>query len=320
MIADTLGRLEGLARPQDAWVITGADLVEAVRQAVPSVRPGQVVGEPVGRNTAPAVALATWWLRGAGEDVVAAVLPSDHRIEPAERFRSDLESAAREAETRRAIVVLGVPPTRPETGFGYIEVGRSLEGTGGLHEVSAFREKPDAATAARYASDGRHVWNAGMFVFRPEVMLEEIREHAPEIAALLTALPDGPGPGAEEALKRFYEKAPSISIDYAVMERTRRAVVARAGFGWDDLGSWAALAESQAPDAAGNVVRGRAVLADSSGVVAFADGGLIAALGVRDLVIVRSGDVTLVCPKSRAQEVRTLVDRLKGDPDAEALL
>jgi mannose-1-phosphate guanylyltransferase len=320
MIADTLARLEGLAAPGDLWIVTGADLLGAIRQAAPSVPPGQVVGEPVGRNTAPAVALASWWLRGAGEDAVAAVLPSDHRIEPAARFRSDLESAAREALERRAIVILGIPPTRPETGFGYIEVGRALEGTGGLHEVSAFREKPDAATAARYASDGRHLWNAGMFVFAPSVMLEEIRVHAPDVAALLPALPDGPGPGADAALEAFYTKSPSISIDYAVLERTRRALVARAGFTWDDLGSWAALAEGAATDAGGNVARGRAVFLDSSGVIAFADGGLIAALGVQDLVIVRSGDVTLVCPKGRAQEVRALVERLKGEPDADGLL
>ncbi len=315
MIADTIGRLTGLAEPRDAWVITASDLVPAVREAVPAVPEAQLVGEPIGRNTAPAVALAAWWLRGAGPDAVAAVLPSDHRIEPGERFRADLRAAAEAALERRAIVVLGIPPTRAETGFGYIEVGQAVAPGSPLHSVAAFREKPDERTAARYVSDGRHLWNAGMFVFPPEVMLEEIRAHAPDIAALLSGLPDTPGTGDLKALERYYQSAPSISIDYAVMERTKRALVARAGFEWDDLGSWAAIATTGAGDSNRNVTRGRATLLDSSGVIAFSDGGMIAALGVKDLVIVRTGDVTLVCPRSRAQEVRALVDRIRREKD-----
>jgi mannose-1-phosphate guanylyltransferase/mannose-6-phosphate isomerase len=320
MLEDTLERLAGLAAPRDTWILTAADLRDAVRSAVPGVPEAQVVGEPVGKNTAPAIALASWWLRGSGADAVIAVLPSDHRIEPAARLRRDLESAAREALERKAIVVLGIPPTRAETGFGYIQMGPAVGSGSAVHAVAAFREKPDAATAARYAGDGHHLWNAGMFVFPPQVMLEELREHAPDIASLLPALPDEPGPGSGRALERFYGSAPAISIDYAVMERTRRALVARAGFHWDDLGSWAAIAETAAADEAGNVTRGRSLLHDCRRVIAFSDGGLVAAVGVEDLVIVRTSDVTLVCPRSRAQEVRGLVERLKADGGAGEFL
>ena len=315
MVAETIDRLGILAGPERVWILTSADLRDAVRAALPRVPEAQVVGEPVAKNTAPAIALAAWWLRGAGPEAVAAVLPSDHRIEPAERFRSDLEAAARLAREERAIVTIGLRPTRPETGYGYIEAGDPAAPGSPARLVAAFREKPDARTAERYASDGKHLWNGGMFLFTPEVMLEELRAHAPEIAALLEDVPDGPSvKGSQAAVARFYEAAPSISIDYAVMERTRRALVLPSSFAWDDLGSWAALADAGDTDASGNLTRGESLLEDSSGVIAFSDQGLIAALGVKDLVIVRTGDVTLVCPRDRAQDVRALVQRLKRNP------
>jgi mannose-1-phosphate guanylyltransferase len=315
MVAETVDRLHGLADPGRAWILTAMDLRDAVRAAVPGVPAAQVVGEPTAKNTAPAIALAAWWLRGAGPDAVVAVLPSDHRIEPAERFRSDLKAAADLALAHRAIVTIGLKPTRPETGYGYIETGEPAAPGSPARRVAAFREKPDASTAERYVSGGRHLWNGGMFLFSPDVMLEELRAHAPEIAALLPRLPDGPSEeGSAAAVARFYEEAPSISIDYAVMERTSRALVLPATFAWDDLGSWAALAEAGDGDPSGNLARGETLLEDSSGVIAFSDQGLIATLGVKDLVIVRTGDVTLVCPRDRAQEVRTLVQRLKRDP------
>lgn len=320
MLSDTVDRLAGLARPRDMFVITASDLLGAVRDAAPQIPHHHVVGEPVGKNTAPAVALAAWWLREAGDDAVAVVLPSDHRIEPAERYRAELEAAAWIALERRAIVTFGIPPTRPETGYGYIEVGEPIAPGSPVHAVAAFREKPDASTAARYLSDRKHLWNAGVFVFPPAVMLEEIHEHAPEIAALLPALTEKLGDWDERALERYYRAAPSISIDYAVMEKSHRALVARAGFAWDDLGSWAALAEGSARDPRGNATRGRAILIDSDGVVAFADGGLIAALGVKDLVVVRTEDATLVVSKDRVQDVRAIVERLKGEPDGAPFL
>jgi mannose-1-phosphate guanylyltransferase len=311
MLADTLARLEGLAAPRDGWVITARDLLGAVREAAPDVPHAHVVGEPAGKNTAPAIALACRWLAPLGEDVVAVVLPSDHRVEPAAAFRAEVAAAARLALERRVIVTFGIPPTRPETGYGYIQVGAALDGAPGFHAVEAFREKPDASTAASYLGDGRHLWNAGIFVFAPSVMLGELAAHAPDIAARLPLLPERPVEGDDAALEGFYGEVPSISIDYAVMERSHRAVVARAGFAWDDLGSWAALATPGSADAAGNVARGPTLLLDSRDVIAFSDGGLLATIGVEGLIVVRTGDVTLVCARDRAQDVRAIVERLK---------
>jgi mannose-1-phosphate guanylyltransferase len=323
MLADTVGRLAGVARTEDTFVLTARDLVPAVREAAPGIPAHHVVGEPVGKNTAPAVALAAWWLRDAGDDAVAVVLPSDHRIEPAARFREEVEAAAHVALERGVIVTLGIPPTRPEIGYGYIEVGDPLEAKSPFHAIRAFREKPDVETAARYVADGRHLWNAGMFLFAPSVMLREMKEHAPDIAAALPKVPPSLSQWPAGTLERYSETVPSISIDYAVMERTKHAAVARAGFAWDDLGSWAALSApsgSDGGDAARNVVRGRALLHDSSGVIAFSEGGLVAGVGLRDLVVVHTGDVTLVCPRDRAQEVREIVSRLKREPDGDAFL
>ncbi len=319
MLADTLERLSGLVEPRDVWIITARDLKREAESLTPGVPPAQVIGEPVGRNTAPAIALASWLIREAGDESVIAVLPSDHRIEPASRFREELVLAAKTALERQAIVTFGIPPTRPETGYGYIESGEPIAPGSPFHRVSAFREKPDSATAARYVSDGRHLWNAGMFLFPPRVMLEEIRAHVPDLAVAVERVPRG-GSGIEAALDAFYREVSSTSIDYAVMERSKKALVARAGFAWDDLGSWAAIASRASLDAGGNAARGSVLLHDSKDVIAFAYQGLIAGVGIEDLIIVRTPDVTLVCRKDRAQDVRAIVERLKARGDLDEYL
>jgi mannose-1-phosphate guanylyltransferase len=315
MLAETLERLNGLVDPRDRWIVTARDLEKEAKLHAAGLPASHVIGEPVGKNTAPAIGLMAWWLQDEGPDVAVAVLPSDHRVEPAGRFQDELREAARAAIARQAIVTFGVPPTRPETGYGYIEAGDPVETGSVFHRVRAFREKPDHATAETYVSDGRHLWNAGMFVFPAALMLQELRAHEPRLTELLSRVPRHGDLSALAALEQYYEAAPSISIDYAVMERSDKALVARAGFAWDDLGSWEAVGDPGTRDAAGNTVRGLALLEDCANVIAFADEGLIAGVGVRDLVIVRTPDVTLVCPRDRAQEVRAIVERLKSRED-----
>jgi mannose-1-phosphate guanylyltransferase len=319
MLTSTLDRLRGLVEPRDVWIITAHDLKREAETLAPDVPKAQVIGEPVGKNTAPAIALASWLIQDSGSDSVITVLPSDHRIEPAPRFREELERAARTALEKEAIVTFGIAPTRPETGYGYIEAGEAIEPGSPFHPVRSFREKPDPETAARYVAEGRYLWNAGMFVFPPRVLLEEIRAHEPKIAAALDRVPRKAG-GIEGALEGFYRDVTSISIDYAVMERSKRALVARAGFAWDDLGSWAAMGPTKSDDPKGNVVRGSVLLHDCASVIAFAEGGLVAGLGIEDLVIVRTPDVTLVCKRDRAQDVRAIVERLKARRDLDGYL
>lgn len=320
MLAHTVERLDGLVAPRDVWIITARDLKREAERLAPGVPRAQVIGEPVGKNTAPAIALASWWIQDSGKDSVIAVLPSDHRVEPAARFREELEGLARIALERSAIMTFGIPPTRPETGYGYIQSGEPIEPGSPVHRVSAFREKPDASTAVRYLADGRHLWNAGMFVFPPAVLLEEMRAHAPKVVEPLARVPRVPGSGIEGALEGYYRDVPSISVDYAVMERSERALVARAGFAWDDLGSWASIGSPESRDSAGNMASGTVLLEDSKDVTAFAEGGLVAGIGLENLVIVRTPDVTLVCRRDRAQDVRLIVDRLKARGDLDEYL
>ena len=315
MLGGTLERLDGLVDPRDCWILTASDLKKEAERLAPGVSPSRIVGEPVGKNTAPAIGLVSWWLQEEGEDVAVAVLPSDHRVEPASRFQKELRQAAQVALARQAIVTFGVPPTRPETGYGYIEQGDALEPGSEFHFVRAFREKPDAATAEGYLAGGRHLWNAGMFVFPPGVMLRELEAHEPRITDLLARVPRHGDVSALAALEQYYEKAPSVSIDYAVMERSERAIVARAEFAWDDLGSWEAMDSKDARDGSGNVVRGEAVLQGCENVIAYADGGLIAGVGLEDLVVVHTGDVTLVCHRDHLQQIRGIVERLKSRKD-----
>ena len=319
MLADTLERLRGLVDPRDVWILTSRDLVKTAKSIAPEVPKAQVIGEPAGRNTAPAMAVASWLIENRADAV--AVLPSDHRIEPAARFREELRRAAKTSLEQDAIVTFGVPPTRPETGYGYIETGEPVGPGSEFHRVIAFREKPDPATAARYVSGGRHLWNAGMFVFPPRLLLAEIRAHEPRIAAPLERVPRRLGSrGAEQALEGFYREVPSISIDYAVMERSKRTLVVRAGFSWDDLGSWQAIGTPGSRDSSGNVVQGKVLLLDSENVTAFSERGLVAGVGLKDLIVVRTADATLVCKSDRAQDVRAIVEQLKARKDLDEFL
>ncbi|MEQ8967704.1 MAG: mannose-1-phosphate guanylyltransferase/mannose-6-phosphate isomerase [Azospirillaceae bacterium] len=273
----------------------------------------RVLMEPVGRNTAAAAAVAA--LAAAGDDpsAVLALMPADHVIGDLDAFQAALDSAAAAARAGR-IVTLGVRPDRAETGFGYIRRGAPLEGLDGCCAVDAFTEKPNRTTAEQYLADGRYLWNAGLFIFRADVLIEEMERHAPEIvAACRRALEDGTGEGALWHLEAAaFGSAPAQPIDVAVMERTDRGAVVPVEMGWSDVGSWQALHEilANAGDIDGNVVVGDCVVAGTDGSYVRSDGPLVAVIGMSGCAVVATEDAVLVCPLDRAQEVKTLVDRL----------
>ena len=321
MIQETADRLQPLVPSERLWVVTGTEHAVEVARQLPVLRSAQLLVEPQGRNTAPAIALAARFIAARDPEAVMVVLPADHVIRDAAAFRQALVAGARAASAHQVMITLGVRPTRPETGYGYIERGaRAAEIDGqALYEVAAFREKPDADTAARYVAGEKHAWNAGVFLFRASTILDEIAAHLPELAQAL-ARPDLTQPGARgaKALAAAYQQAPSISIDYGVLERSQRTWVLPVDCGWNDVGSWSALGEVQTPDSSGNVVVGEAMLLDSRNVLVHAaEGPLVALLGVEDLVVVATRDAVLVCPRSRAQDVRRMVEELarKGRQD-----
>jgi len=280
---------------------------------------GKVLGEPAGRNTAPAIGLAAL---GCDPDEVLLVLPSDHAIRDPAAFREAAQAASAVAEAGY-LVTFGISPAHPETGFGYIQLGALLDGFPGFRAAERFVEKPDLATAEAYLRDGGYVWNSGMFAFRAGTLLEELDAHAPELRAGLEELRPFVEAGKPVPADR-YTALPKISIDYAVMERSRRVAVLPVDPGWSDLGSFAALLDLLPADPNGNVVRvaagGEAVAIESRGNLVWAGRKVVALVGVQDSLVVDTPDALLVCSRDRAQDVRHVVDRLKEAGREEASL
>lgn len=288
-------------------VVTGAAHAEHARRELPELPRENLLVEPVGRNTAPCIGYATWVLKERDPSARLAVLPADHFISDPVSFREHLE-AALEAATSR-VVLLGLVPTRPETGYGYIQAGERVGQARGMdvRAVARFVEKPDRATAEAYLAEGRYLWNGGMFVFPIEAMERELRAHLPELAQGLDALAASP-----EALERLYPQLPSISIDYGVMEKAQGVAVLPASFPWSDVGSWDAARELDARRPEDDVKKGDALLVDTSGVYVDARAGrLVALVGVRDLIVVDTKDALLVVERGRSQDVKKVVEALE---------
>jgi mannose-1-phosphate guanylyltransferase/mannose-6-phosphate isomerase len=314
----TYDRLRRRLASDDIRVIGGSDLAGLLRADLPELSTAHYICEPVGRSTAPAVAVAAALALRTG-DPLQLVVPSDHWIpEPDDFWRSVDEALAVAAAPDSPLVTFGVPITRPETGYGYIERGSARAQAPHAYAVARFHEKPDRERAARYQAAGDFYWNSGIFVWRASALLAEIERHMPALHADAARLVTAADPLA--LLPGVFERAASEPIDCGVLEKSTRVAVVEAGFAWSDLGSWDSLDALVAPDALGNVTRGDVELLESERCVAYADEGLVAALGVRDLVIVRSGDITLVVDRRRCQDVRRILEALRARADAQKFL
>ena len=275
--------------------------------------------EPVGRNTAPAIALAAHFLADRlGPDVRMLVLPADHLIRDQEQFQAAVRQAAVLAE-RGYLVTFGIHPTHPETGYGYIRRGARIEDSGG-HRVAAFVEKPDLETASAYVDSGDYTWNSGMFCFSAGTFLEALGKHAPGIGDAVRVCWEGMDQSRRplEIPLDLFSACPADSIDYAVMEKADNCAVVGGQFGWSDIGSWKALSELYESDASGNRIQGKAVLVETRDCFIQGDRRLVAAVGVNDLVIVDTGDAVLVADRDRAQDVKEVVNQLSELQDQAA--
>lgn len=313
MLAATVERILPLCGPDDVLVVTGQGIAEDVRAAVPQLPAENILAEPVGRNTAPCVGWAALHVRRRDPKGIMVVLPADHAIGDPEGFRAVLKTAA-EACTDGSLCTVGIKPHRPETGYGYIEVGD--EQSPGVHRVARFVEKPDLETAKTYLEGGRHLWNSGMFFFSAETILGEIERHMAELHQGLREIDDGIGRGDEaRAVEEVYGRIQGESIDYGIMEKAERILVCSGEFGWNDVGSWAAayeLRESLA-DSKKNVALADFINVESSGCLAWTDPKkLVALVGVQDLVVVDTDDALLICPRKEAQKVKDVVNELKA--------
>ncbi|WP_372720953.1 mannose-1-phosphate guanylyltransferase/mannose-6-phosphate isomerase [Immundisolibacter sp.] len=323
LLQQTIVRVHGLANVAPPLVVCNEEhrflVAEQLREI--GVTGAQILLEPVGRNTAPAVALAALRLQSAGDDPLLLVLPSDHVIVDTAAFRAAV-TAGSAAAAGGALVTFGVLPTRPETGYGYIRAGDPVDAKGPARRVQAFVEKPDAARAAAYVASGDYLWNGGMFLFSASAYLAELERHAPAILAACRAACDGISADLDfvRVRREPFLDAPSDSIDYAVMEHTDRAVVVPLDAGWSDVGSWDALLEVQAADARGNVISGDVLAQDVDDSLIRAESRLVAALGIKNHIIVETADAVLVADRSRAQDVKRLVERLKAERRDEPLV
>ncbi len=302
LIAETVERARSLVPADRLRILAGEHLVASFRRVLPDLPASSYLVEPRVKGTCPVLAWAAWEVARLDPDAVLVSLHSDHAIRPLEGFQETVREAVRLAREHDVLLTVGVRPDRVETGFGHVEPGEPLAPGAQAWRVTTFHEKPDASTARRYMDAG-YLWNSGIFVWRASVFLDEVRRHAPEVAACLPKLEEGPLP--------FFEAVPACVVDTAILERSDRVAMVRASFTWDDVGSWEALTRTRVPDADGNVVEGDAAVVDGRGNVAYADDGRLVLYGVDDLVVVRTADTTLVLPRSRAPELKRLLAQLE---------
>ncbi|HHO76130.1 MAG TPA: mannose-1-phosphate guanylyltransferase [Deltaproteobacteria bacterium] len=312
LLRATFERTVALASPEHVFVVTNEQIAENVRMQLPEVPAGNILAEPAGRNTAPCIAYAAASISMKDKDAVMAIFPSDQLINDEDLFiRAVGFGISTLNEHPELLITLGMIPDQPETGYGYIAPGGIIvqDKVFALHRVNRFHEKPQRNKAVEYLNQGC-LWNAGMFLWRVDAILDEFRSLMPgmyhDLVALRTSLSAG-----KSAINTFYDKVKPVSIDYGIMEKTRNAATIPVDFGWNDIGSWDAIGNVLAADNSGNVTDGDVIMEDSSGSVIFSTHKKIVAIGVEDLVVVEGDKEILVCPRSRSQELSAVMKRIK---------
>ena len=329
LLQTTINRLSPTIEAKDVLIVTQE--AHAKGEAYHALLPYQSLFEPVGRNTAPAIALAAAYLTADGADPVMVVLPADHIIKDEVRFRAHLDTAIQAAESGK-LVTFGIQPTRPDTGFGYIKTGLRTEGRGlsdktttgaaqssvlgtqsFVLDVERFTEKPDLTTAERFLKEGNYYWNSGMFVWKASVILAEIKQHLPAVYQIVqTILAESRGGNSfQQAVEKHFASMPSISIDYGVLEKSDRVSLIPCDIGWNDVGSWQAVHEISAKDEHGNALQGNVIAVGCKNNLIRAEKRLVAAIGVEDLCIIETADAVLISKSDQTQRVREVVDALQ---------
>ena len=312
MIRETIRRLFPLLRKENVWVVAGEKDAPHLSPRSLGIPARNILLEPEGKNTAPAVALAVAHIVRRDPGAVIAAAPSDHAVADERSFRSVLRRGLRAAGKTGRFVTLGIPPGYPATGYGYIERGTPFEdGGGGVYNVRRFTEKPALAAARRFVRSGRFFWNSGIFLFRADTFLDRLSRFLPDVRAELDSAFRAFGrKGFRAGLRAAYRRMPSISLDYGILEKESGILVLPSDFGWNDLGTWRSLHEFLAKPGE-NVTFGNVILSDCRNSFVRSDRGVIAAVGMEDMVVVRSGDAVLVCPRSRSEEVKQVAEEVR---------
>lgn len=315
LLQETVRRTSPIVPPENQMIVTNREYLLQIQAQVKEIYPeggSRTMAEPFSRNTAPAIFLAARHAQATGgKDAVLLVLPSDHLISGEKDYCSDLQIAINEA-SKGALLTFGISPTSPETGFGYIEVEKKFKASG-VYPVKRFVEKPDLEKAKSFCSSGKFLWNSGMFAFHVETLFNEAKSHCPELYRLFQKL----DANHWDKVTQVFEQSPSISIDYAIMEKTKKAFVIPGSFGWSDVGSWQKLFEVSDKDESGNVILGDHIALETTNSLIIGRQRTIATLGLKDMAVIDTPDALLVCPLEESQKVKDVVARLKRDKRKE---
>lgn len=314
IIQETVGRIEPLIPTENVIIVTGATHSDEVMRQLPHLPEKNIIIEPFAKNTAPCIGLAAMHIKKRDPEGVMVVLPSDHYIADEEAFRRTLSIAGEMAQRGNHLLTIGIKPTRPETGYGYMEQGEPaaiIEGEE-IFEVKSFREKPDLKQAEIFLQDGGFFWNSGMFIWKVSAILHEIERYLPDLYKGLREVEDALGAdGENDIIYKVYQGLTPVSIDYGVMEKAGETLLVMGDFGWSDVGTWNALWEMFNKDEDGNAVRGHFIGVDSSNSFVYSPDKLVALVGVRDIVVVETDDSLLICRRQSSQDVKKIVEILE---------
>lgn len=321
LINETIKRINTLTDKENLFIVTNEKQIDLLKDTVGDMcKHANVLPEPSARNTAAAIGYAAFNIMKKHGDGVMCVYPADHYIKNEVEFINVLNKAIKVADENEKLVTIGIAPTFPSTGYGYINFDKEIEYNGIAYDVVEFVEKPNYEKAKSYVQSGKYVWNSGMFVWKVSKILEDFKRYLPKVYDKLEKLSEFIGTDKEEKmLQEIYPTIPSISIDYGIMERSNDVVVVPGDFGWNDVGSWDVLGAIYPTDENGNICRGETIEIDTKDCIVYSEDKLIATVGIRDLIIVSTDDAVMVCKKDKAQDVKKIVDKLKEKNNANYL-
>jgi len=311
LLQETVARISQLVPSENIQVVTTQDLSSTIKQQLPKIADTNFIIEPVGRNTAPCIGLAAVNLAKIDPDGMMIVLPADHLISDSDRFLSCLRQALEAAQEHDALVTIGIKPTHPETGYGYIQYNQAKSKSGGAYEVITFAEKPNLETAKRFLASGDFLWNSGMFIWSVRRILREMETSLPELYSALLEVQELLKSGQPEQAHSLYASVRSISVDFGIMEKARNVAVVRGDFSWTDVGNWAEVYRLSSKDKNGNVNLNGNVLIEAKNCYIDSPDRFVALVGVQDLIIINTADALLICHRDRAQEVKSAVEYME---------
>jgi len=322
LLQETVSRMPGVIPRDQIVVVTSQQQVDIIKPHLLGVLDSNILVEPMPKNTAPCIGLAALHIQRLDPEAVMVVLPSDHRITDLEKFQSVLQTGIDLTLENRSLVTIGIPPTRPETGYGYIQIKPENSNLpDGVHTVETFAEKPNRTTAERFLQSGDFFWNSGIFIWKAKQILSEMEEHLPDQYAQLRLIDQADGEDDYfSVLSNHYNRIRPISIDYGIMEVSQsRIYMLEGAFGWSDVGSWDELFRIHSKTGMQNVTEGEAIYIDSSNNLVYSPNKMAAVIGMEDVLVVNTPDATLICPLDRAQDVKNIVEKLRKDNRKEYL-